>query len=160
MAEGVRERRPVAELRGKGSWVRLWLLIATVDNKSNDVRRSSRSRCSSFRIHLFKGAIKLFFWEIYSKVNQFSVIHPLICSWPTSQSMAFFTQLPAFGSEPEYPCNRQDVEVYFPSPLPTISFFKMFSFGRRKMFARLSHCTAQITPKRLKIHVMSGGIFK
>ncbi len=26
----------------------------------------------------------------------------------------------------------QDAEVYFPSPLPTISFFKMFSFGRRK----------------------------
>lgn len=33
----------------------------------------------------------IFFQEIYSKMNQFSVIPLLICSWPTSQSAAFFT---------------------------------------------------------------------
>lgn len=48
----------------------------------------------------------------------------------------------------------QDVEVYFSSPLPAISFFKMFSFGRKEMFACLSHCTIQVTPKKL-----SGVIF-
>lgn len=74
---------------------------------------------------------------------------------------AFFTWFPAFGPEPEFPYNRQDVEVYFPSPVPAISFFKMFSFGRRKMFTRLSLVALpRSRPERLQTQVASGGIFK